>query len=157
MLEEQDNLDYAEQMFQLRNMTLLFFLENQKALENILLGQNGGYIWRHFFMKPQDSHIQSEIVKSVCYNPGHPASSRLQGPGMTTITAVKENRTDKLLLRLSQCESRSMKPEQTNLRYRKKRRDKKFQKATMKSTYFSIPLSSHPCKLLPPRNLTSSP
>jgi hypothetical protein len=28
MLEEQDNLDYVEQMFQLRNMTLLFFLEN---------------------------------------------------------------------------------------------------------------------------------
>ena len=98
-------------------------------------------------MKPQNSHTKPEIVRSLSYIPAHSASSRPQGPGTPTPTALKENRTDKLLLRLTQCESRST-GERVGVG------DKNFQKATMKSTYLSIPLSYHHCKLLPSWNLT---
>lgn len=96
-------------------------------------------------MKPQNSHTKPEIVRSLSYIPAHSASSRPQGPGTPTPTALKEIRIGKLLV--SQCESKST-GETVGVR------DKNFQKATMKFTYLSIPLSYHPCKLLPTWNLT---
>ena len=98
-------------------------------------------------MKPQNSHTKPEIVRSLSYIPAHSASSRPQGPGMKTPTALKENRTDKLLLRLTQCESRST-GERVGVG------DKNFQKATVKSTYLSVTLSYHPCNRCPTWNPT---
>lgn len=42
-------MDYAKQMFQVMSMTLLFFLEEYRAIENSLLGQNGEYMRRNYF------------------------------------------------------------------------------------------------------------
>ena len=55
-------------------------------------------------MKPQKSHTKPEPVRSRSVISGHPDNSRLSGPGMTTPTALKENGTDNMLLRTSQCE-----------------------------------------------------
>ena len=64
----------------------------------------------------------TEIVRSLSYIPAHSASSRPQGPGTPTPTALKENRTGKLLV--SQCESKST-GETVGVG------DKNFQKATL--------------------------
>ena len=96
-------------------------------------------------MKPQNSHTKPEIVRSLSYIPAHSASSRPQGPGTPTPTALKENRTGKLLV--SQCESKST-GETVGVG------DKNFQKATVKSTYLSVTLSSHPCNRCPSWNPT---
>ena len=73
-------------------------------------------------MKPQNSHTKPEIVRSLSYIPAHSASSRPQGPGTPTPTALQENRTGKLLV--SQCESKST-GETVGVG------DKNFQKATL--------------------------
>jgi hypothetical protein len=46
-------------------------------------------------MMPQNSQTKPEIVRSLSYIPAHLATSRPQGPGTPTPTALKENRSGK--------------------------------------------------------------
>lgn len=143
MLEEQDNLDYAQQMFQVRLMILMFFLEEEEAIANSLLGQNGEYIWRNQFLEASKISHKTLTCEQVFKHPCSSTQLHIVRPRNDTAAPLKEHKTDKLLLSLSRCEPRSMIQRQNlELDGKGEESTKISHKTTIESTYLSSPLSS---------------